>query len=99
MPLTRHCHSCGWEYTLTGQPGRTEACHQCGADLKVCLNCTHYDLRVADQCRERRADPVQEKNMANFCEWFEYVKREWGGKKADARMDAARENLRKLFGD
>ena len=37
--------------------------------------------------------------MANFCEWFEYVKREWGGKKADARMDAARENLRKLFGD
>ena len=52
MP-TRHCHSCGWEYTLPGLPGRTECCHQCGADLKVCLNCIHFAPRVAQQCKER----------------------------------------------
>ena len=59
MP-NRHCHNCGWEYSIAGLPGRTESCHQCGVDVKVCLNCTHYDTRVAHQCREKRADPVIE---------------------------------------
>src|SRR6266536_5314402 len=94
--LTRHCHSCGWEYTLEGLPGRTESCHQCGADLKVCLNCVSYDLRVAHQCRDRRADPVAEKHMANFCEYFDFVRREWKGKAQDQREGAARDELKKL---
>jgi hypothetical protein len=98
MP-TRHCHNCGWEYTLPAVPGRTESCHQCGADLKVCLNCVHYDVRVAHQCKERRADPVMDKNMANFCEYFEFMRREWKEKAADQREQAARNNLKKLFGD
>jgi hypothetical protein len=98
--LTRHCHSCGWEYTLPGLPGRTESCHQCGADLKVCLNCVSYDPRVAHQCRDRRADPVAEKHMANFCEYFDFIRRVWKGKgAADSREAAARDNLKKLFGD
>jgi ribosome-binding protein aMBF1 (putative translation factor) len=98
--LTRHCHNCGWEYTLKGLVGRSETCHGCGADLKVCLNCVSYDPRVAQQCRDRRAEPVAEKHLANFCEWFDFIKREWAGKKApSAREQAARENLRKLFGD
>jgi hypothetical protein len=97
--VTRHCHKCGTTYTLSGQPGRTETCERCGADLKVCANCMYYDLQVAYQCRERRAEPVGEKHMANFCEWFEFAKRVWGGKTEDARENAARENLKKLFGD
>ena len=97
--LNRHCHHCGWEYTLTGQPGRTECCHQCGADLKVCLNCIHYDVRVAHQCREKRADPVMDKQTANYCEYFELIRREWKVRAADAREEKARENLKKLFGD
>ena len=71
MP-NKHCHNCGWEYSIPGQPGRTESCHQCGADLKVCLNCIHYDTRAAHQCREKRADPVLDKHMANFCEYFDF---------------------------
>ena len=98
--VTRHCHNCGWEYTLPGLPGRTEACHQCGADLKVCLNCLSYDPRVAQQCRDRRADPVAEKHMANFCEYFDFMRRESKGKGAeDRRETAARESLKKLLGD
>jgi len=95
----RHCHSCGWEYAIAGLPGRTECCHQCGADLKVCLNCLSYDPRVAQQCRDKRADPVQDKNSANFCEFFDFIRREWKGKAADKREQSARENLKKLFGD
>ena len=97
--LTRHCYQCGWEYTISGQPGRTESCHQCGADLKVCQNCIHFDLRAAHQCREKRADPVMDKRTANFCEYFEMIRREWTGRGADAREEKARENLKKLFGD
>ena len=84
---------------MSGNPGRLEACPQCGADLKVCLNCIHFDRTVAEQCKERRADLVQEKHMANFCEYFDMAKRVWGGKGADQREQVARDKLKKLFGD
>jgi len=98
--MTRHCHNCGWEYTLAGQPGRTESCHQCGSDMKVCLNCVHYDAHVAHQCRERRSDPVAEKHMANYCEYFEFIRRTWAPRaEADSREQSARDSLKKLLGD
>ena len=98
--MTRHCHQCGWEWTLTGQPGRSETCHQCGADLKVCLNCVSYEARSAYQCRDRRADLVPDKQLANFCEYFEFVRRVWMLKAdGDTRAQAARDQLKKLFGD
>lgn len=97
--LTRHCHNCGWEYTLRGSPGRTETCHGCGADLKVCLNCIQYDPRVAEQCREKRADLVLDKHLANYCEYFDFIRREWKGKAANAREESARDTLKKLLGD
>ena len=98
--MTRHCHQCGWVYPLTGLPGRGECCHQCGADLKVCLNCASYDARAAHQCRDGRADPVAEKHLANFCEWFDFIRRH-GTPKAEPnqREEAARDKLKKLFGD
>ncbi len=99
--MTRHCHQCGWVYPLSGTPGRSESCHQCGADLHVCLNCVSYDARAAHHCRDRRAEPVAEAHMANFCEFFEFARRNWKpAAAADSRReDAAREQLKKLFGD
>jgi len=55
---------------------------------------------VAHQCRDRRADPVADKHMANFCEYFDFMRREWRGKgAANSRETAARENINKLLGD
>lgn len=100
MSLTRHCWKCGAEYKLTGTPGRLETCEQCGADLKVCLNCVSHDFRSAHQCRDRRAEPVAEKHAANFCEYFEFARREFvPPDKSDSRESKAREQLKKLFGD
>ena len=91
---------CGWEWTLPGQPGRSESCHRCNADLRVCLNCASYDARAAHQCRDRRADPVAEKHTGNFCEYFELVHRKFVTKnEINPREDAARDQLKKLFGD
>ena len=68
--MTRHCWKCGTEYKFAGSPGRSETCESCIGDLKVCLNCVSYDRAVAYQCRDRRADPVEEKAAANYCEYF-----------------------------
>jgi len=98
--VTRHCHHCGCEYKLPGSPGRLETCLQCGADLKVCLNCIHYDKAVAEQCRERRADLVHEKHMANFCEYFDMIRREYTPQGTEFSREAkARDTLKKLLGD
>ena len=70
------------------------------ADLRVCLNCQSHDPRVAEQCRERRADLVLEKHAGNFCEYFEFARRKWEPKEIKmSREDAARARLKKLFGD
>jgi hypothetical protein len=98
--MTRHCYNCGEPWVISGQPGRGEVCMKCRADLRVCLNCQSYDSRVAQQCRERRAEPVLEKAVGNFCEYFEFARRQWEGKDVkNSREDAARLHLKKLFGD
>ncbi len=66
--------------------------------MKVCLNCTSYDARVAQQCKDKRADPVFEKHVANYCEYFDHAKRPWGGETKSSREDAARDALKKLLG-
>ena len=100
MAHTRHCWKCGTEYTLSGTPGRSESCLTCRSDLKVCLNCVSYDPQIAYQCRDRRADPVAEKDAANYCEYYEMVRRAYVAPQANkSREDQARATLKKLFGD
>ena len=97
---TRHCHHCGAEYAMARNPGRSETCHQCSWDLRVCLNCLFYDRTVAYQCRERRADPVVEKHLANYCEYFEMPKRPYVPEAEENHWEAAaRSGLKKLLGD
>lgn len=99
MAQTRHCWKCGTEYSLPGNPGRSECCPKCKSDLKVCLNCISYDARVAEQCRDRRADLVHDKHLSNFCEYFEMAKREYAPAGESTREASARDTLRKLLGD
>ena len=98
--MTRHCHNCGEPWVISGQPGRGEVCMKCRADLRVCLNCQSYDPHAAEQCRERRAELVQEKHLGNFCEYFEFARRKWVTKEIKlSREEAARAHLKNLLGD
>jgi hypothetical protein len=55
---------------------------------------------VAQQCRDRRAEPVAEKHVANYCEYFEFVRREFVPPTEDtSRENKAREAFKKLFAD
>ena len=68
--------------------------------MRVCLNCVSYDARAAHQCRDRRADPVFDKHLGNFCEYFEFVRREYvPAAQSNSREAAAKEQLKKLLGD
>ncbi|HEY9172263.1 MAG TPA: hypothetical protein VI136_08275 [Verrucomicrobiae bacterium] len=99
MASTKHCWKCGAEYKMAGSPGRSETC-LCGADLKVCLNCVSYDPKVAYQCRDRRAEPVEDKRAANYCEYFEMARREFVAPAEEhSRAEQARARMRKLLGD
>ena len=100
--MTRHCFNCGWEWKLAHMPGRRDTCDECNTDLRCCRNCVHYDMIVAHQCRERRAEPVDEKDRNNYCEYFDFAgatSRNRASRRRSNPRDEAKETLRKLLGD
>jgi ribosome-binding protein aMBF1 (putative translation factor) len=70
MPNKLNCFSCGKEIPLLGNLGRRDECPFCHADMHVCKNCQHYDPKVYNECKEPQADRVQERDRANFCDYF-----------------------------
>lgn len=65
-----NCFSCHKEIARDGNIPRRDECEFCGADLHVCKNCQFYDKGSYNECRESSADVVQEKERANFCDFF-----------------------------
>ncbi len=98
MADTLACWKCGASLAELPLPlGRREACPSCGADLHVCRMCRFYDTRVSRACREPVAEPVTDKERANFCGYFEAAP---GACRPgdDAAGRAARDQLDALFG-
>jgi len=75
------------------QVGRRDICPGCGADLRSCRNCRHFDLSAPKQCKEPFAEVPEDKDEANFCEFFQIGE---GGMSAQHSRDelfAAAESL------
>ncbi len=68
------CAHCAKELSLTtGQKvGRRESCPHCDGDLHCCKNCSHFDDKAYNQCKEPQADRVLEKNRSNYCDYFQF---------------------------
>ena len=64
-----NCAFCHKEISETKIHIRDE-CPACGRDLHICLNCEFYDRNAYRQCRETIKEPVQDKEKANFCDFF-----------------------------
>ena len=76
---------------------RRDECARCRAELHVCRMCVEYDERVAKHCREPTAEEVNDKQHANFCDF--YRPRPNAFVAADvAGADKARTELERLFG-
>ena len=69
---TLNCFQCSEvvDFGARQVPGRRDECEKCGADVHVCRNCRHYDAKSYNECREPQADRIQEKDRANFCDFF-----------------------------
>ena len=68
----KQCYKCKTEWNGLSQPGTKETCLKCGQDLHVCLNCKLYDVHKPNSCTEPEADPVQNKERFNFCDFFRF---------------------------
>ena len=91
------CYRCGASLAAMSLPlMRQDLCLECNAELRVCKMCVHYDKGVARQCREDNAEDVTQKELANFCEWFEPSETAFkGGGKSEA--DNALAELEAMF--
>jgi hypothetical protein len=64
------CWFCGAPVKDAEPLGRSLRCPCCGKDLRSCRNCRHYLTGSRFDCAESQADPVRDKEIANFCDWF-----------------------------
>ncbi len=91
------CWKCGAPLADMPMPvGRAEYCRACRAEIHVCRMCRFYDLGKARQCAEPVADPVGNKERANFCGYFEPVGDRF--RPASTAGEASRAALDALFG-
>jgi hypothetical protein len=88
------CHACRKEVVFKARVGRGDTCPHCEAELRCCLNCSFYDLHYANACREPHADLVEEKDRANYCEYFSFNPEV---KKQERARQSARTELEALF--
>jgi len=64
----------------------------------VCRQCRFYDSTISDQCREDDAEPVTDKETANFCDYFSLGAGLFDAGRRDA-ADQAQSELDALFGN
>jgi hypothetical protein len=89
------CYNCKAETAVEGKPGRQQLCPRCGSYMHCCRNCRFFDPLAYHGCREPQAEWVKEKEMGNYCDYFEA-----GGDSAgeQQKRDDARRRLDDLFG-
>lgn len=99
------CYACGAAFDAYLEIFRATTCPSCGKDAHVCLNCRFYDTSAHMECREPIAEPVGQKDRANFCEYFKVREGAGSGPAAGGTVagstiaDRAREAAERLFGD
>ena len=92
------CARCGKSLPDELSVSRSSACPFCRADLRTCTNCRFYAPGAQWDCRETIAEPVRDKEKANFCDFFRFREADAvsGG---DTPVKKAKEDFFKLFGD
>lgn len=92
------CWKCGASLKAVPKPlSRLSRCLECFSDLYCCRMCKKFAPKYISKCSDERADPPQNKQGANFCDWFVPDPQAYSGneKSAEAR---AKDQLASLFG-
>jgi hypothetical protein len=95
------CWYCGSPVTEPDPIGRSFRCASCGKDLHSCRNCRFHLSGARGDCSESQAEPVGEKENANFCDWFtlapQYRSKTAGRAKDMEKASAAKAAFDNLF--
>ena len=96
------CWYCGSPVTEPKPIGRSSRCADCGKDIRCCRSCRFFLSGAKGDCSETKAEPVADKDRANFCDWFsldpKYRNKTAGHAKDMAKASAARSAFDGLFG-
>jgi hypothetical protein len=94
------CWYCGSPVTESGPLGRSMRC-SCGKDLRCCRHCRFFLPGSRGDCSEPGAEPVSDKERANFCDWFsldpQFRSPTGGQQKARAAQGSAKAAFDSLF--
>lgn len=95
------CWYCSTKLDMFPPPvSRSALCPICGKDVRSCRNCRFLDDISISSCRESRADPVADRERANFCEWFSLdIQLTSSSNVGLERAKKARDSFSALFGD
>ena len=85
-----YCVFCDAELPADFKVMRNTLCPRCDAHLHVCLQCRFHEPTLHNQCLEPEAEPVRERDKANFCEFFALAGARAGGKSEPARSETRR---------
>lgn len=88
------CFKCGQEIDFDRiKMARTDTCPHCSHDLHCCKNCEFWDPGYHNQCRERIAEYIADRERTNYCTHFTFR----DGKPEGEDIDAAKTKLNDLF--
>ncbi|MFT5391925.1 MAG: hypothetical protein ACI8PT_002120 [Gammaproteobacteria bacterium] len=76
---------------------RFAECPECRADLRVCRLCVFYSPRSIGKCTHDRAELVEVKDRANFCEHFRPTSNAHSDGSLPERDDIAKRAFEDLF--
>ena len=92
------CYFCGSEI-IEEKIYRSTLCPSCSKELRICLNCKFYSPEAHWGCHETIPESVQDKERANFCDYFspaDSIKQIIKSKPKNSKN--ARSDFDKLFG-
>ena len=88
-----HCHKCSGLLEFEVKMQRTDVCPHCASDLHCCKNCEYWEPGEHNQCREKIAEYVPERERTNYCTFFTFK----SGERQKLDKDAVRRKLDALF--
>ena len=92
------CWKCGISLRDVPRPlARLSRCPECFSDLHCCRMCRKYAPQFITKCSDERADPPENRQGANFCDWFSPHIGAFTGKEQSAEQKA-KDALLGLFG-
>ena len=92
------CWKCGKNIEEGTQIFRNSECPECKSDLHSCRNCKFYESGAHYDCKESVDFPVNDKERANFCDYFSVSFDFSSNAKKNDKIDAARNAFNNLFG-